>query len=775
MIKLLDISKYYKGNDTVALGLHRINLEFDIGDFVVITGESGGGKSTLLNVISGSLAYDDGELYFEGEETSWYGETEWENYRKEKIGFVYQDYRLIDSFSVIENVKAAILLQQPDIKEKEARDRALYYLKKTGLEKQAAKKAVQLSSGQKQRLSIARALAKETKVIVADEPTGNLDVENSRQIIELLSSLSRDRLIIMVTHNYDEAEPFATRKIRLYDGEVAEDIRLKPRCEEIKETADLEKNFTETSTKKEKNKQDRILAKRMIHKVRHARPCNTLVLFILFLFLYTSIFLFYGTFEKNLDYYPSREYSYDTFVNNDMTRICVKKPDDSAITAQDIQKLRSLKYVEYVDLYDIINDVYFMSEEGKDYTLNEVRQVSVQDNTRTVKSVSGMTKNDITGDMADEYCEIVVSSKDKSLIGQNITLAFNRRRLWERSYIKYKFTITGITDIGEEGQIYVSELFAQMLNVITHRLTDYAFYGIYAGEGYGLYTKEWDFQLSMEEESVTMEEWRLSDSYKETLYNPIFIVNEQLSDLEARVSLNFYDNAYITEGTSTLQNIGQMIYPTAYLFFGPSDNREGLELHLREPATEYSLPVIEVSEKVFDRIYPDKSSYQTSLYIEDYAYTDRVIRLLQKEGYEAASVFRAGSKDYDIDRANEQTFLLFLSLAALVMVFFVGIFLIRAIINRRKKDYSVLLLIGVSRRAIDWMNLRDVLWHTMAALIGTIVVVNIAKYYEIPYIKSAVRYYEILDYLIYMAIIIIMTALLYGRLKASGKKLKIDM
>ena len=109
------------------------------------------------------------------------------------------------------------------------------------------------------------------------------------------------------------------------------------------------------------------------------------------------------------------------------------------------------------------------------------------------------------------------------------------------------------------------------------------------------------------------------------------------------------------------------------------------------------------------------------------------------------------------------------------MVFFVGIFLIRATINRRKKDYSVLLLIGVSRQAIDWMNLRDVLWHTMAALIGTIVVVNIAKYYEIPYIKSAVRYYEILDYLIYMAIIIIMTALLYGRLKASGKKLKIDM
>lgn len=774
MIKLTDISKYYKGNDTVALGLHKINLEFDIGDFVVITGESGGGKSTLLNVISGSLAYDDGELYFEGEETSWYGEIEWENYRKEKIGFVYQDYRLIDSFSAVENVKTAILLRHPDIKEKEAEERALYYLKKTGLEKQAKKKAAQLSSGQKQRLSIARALAKETKVIVADEPTGNLDVENSRQITKLLYSLSKDRLVIMVTHNYDEAEPFATRKIRLYDGEVAEDIRLKPRCEEIEETVNLKTELTTGPLKKEKKKQDRLVAKRMIHKVRRARPCNTLVLFLLFLFLYTSIFIFYGTFEKNLDYYPAREYSYDTFVNNDMTRICVKKPDDSVITGQDTEKLRSFRYVEYVDLYDIINDVYFMSEEGKDYTLNEVRQVSVLDNTRTVKSVSGMTKNDITGDMADEYCEIVISSKDKSLIGQNITLAFNRRKLWEGSYIKYEFTITGITDIGEEGQIYVSEPFAQMLNMIAHRLTDYAFYGIYAEEGYGLYTKEWEFKTTADEESVTIEEWMLSDNAKETLNNPIFIVNEQLTGLEARVSLRFYDNAYITKGNPSV-NISQMIYPTTYLFFGPSDKREGIELHLREPAIEYSLPIIEVSREVFDQIYPDKSSYQASLYIEDYAYTDRVLKQLKEAGYEAVSVFRAGSKDYDIDRANEQTFLLMLSLVALAVVFLVGIFLIRGIINRRKKDYSVLLLIGVSRKTIDWMNLRDILWHTTAALIGTVGIVNTTMYYEIPYIKSAVRYYEILDYLIYIVIIIIMTVMLYGRLKVSAKKLKIDM
>jgi len=794
MIKLTNISKYYKGNDTVALGLHRINLEFDAGDFVVITGESGGGKSTLLNVISGSLAYDDGELYFEGEETSWYGEAEWENYRKEKIGFVYQDYRLIDSFSAVDNVKTAILLRQPDIKEREARDKALSYLKKTGLEKQAGKKAAQLSSGQKQRLSIARALAKETKVIVADEPTGNLDVENSQQIIEILSSLSKDRLVIMVTHNYDEAEPFATRKIRLYDGEVAEDIRLKPR-HETKETTDLEEVLNTVplqNQRKERKRQDRLLAKKMIQKIRRAKPCSTLLLFILFLLLYTSIFIFYGTFEKNLDYYPSRLYSHNTFVNNDMTRICVKKPDGSAMAKQDIEKLRSLKYVKYLDLYDLANDVYYMTEEGKDYNVNQAYQVSVVDESKTVRSVSGMTKEQITGSMAEGYYEVVVSSKDKSLIGQSITLAFNRKNTWNQSYIKNEFKVTGITDIGEEGQIYVSELFAQMLNVITHRLTDYVLYGIYAEEGYGLYTEEWLAKTKADEQSVTIEEWMLlSENHMELreiagddlgkvgmekLENPIFVVNEQLSGKEAHVSVKFYDNAYITD---TLQqppvNIKQMLYPTAYLFSGAPDDRKGIELQLQEPAVEYSLPVIEVSREVFDSIYPDKSSYQISLYIEDYAYTDRAIKLIEEAGYEAASVFRAGSADYDIDKANEQTFVLFTSLAALATVFFVGIFLIRATINSRKKDYSILLLIGVSRQIIDWMNLRDILWNSAAALIGTVAAVNLAMYYEVPYLKSAVRYYEILDYLIYAAITFMMSVMLYGRLKASGKKLKIDM
>ena len=211
MIRLEKISKYYHSNNGVSLGLRKINLEFRKGEFVAITGESGSGKSTLLNVLSGNDTYEEGELYVNGMGTSHFTKEEWEDYRRDYIGFVYQGYNLIDSYTVLENVKAAIIIREDyyDMDEK-----AMKYLEKVGLTEVAYHKATELSSGQKQRLSIARALAKETETIVADEPTGNLDVENGMEIMGILHELSKEKLVIVVTHNYDQAAPFATRKIR---------------------------------------------------------------------------------------------------------------------------------------------------------------------------------------------------------------------------------------------------------------------------------------------------------------------------------------------------------------------------------------------------------------------------------------------------------------------------------------------------------------------------------------------------------------------------------
>ncbi len=226
MLKLKNISKFYHQNGNVGIGINKISLEFKLGEFAIITGESGSGKSTLLNVLSGIDTYEEGEFTIDGVETSGFCSEEWENYRNNYIGFVFQNYNLIDTYTVLQNVEIAMTLSNYDPKEK--RKRALELIEHVGLTSHKNHKAAKLSGGQKQRAVIARALAKDTPIIVADEPTGNLDSASSAEIIKLLKEISKDKLVLMVTHNPEEALHCATRNIRLFDGKVIEDTALNP-------------------------------------------------------------------------------------------------------------------------------------------------------------------------------------------------------------------------------------------------------------------------------------------------------------------------------------------------------------------------------------------------------------------------------------------------------------------------------------------------------------------------------------------------------------------
>src|SRR5690554_6938407 len=225
LIKLDNISKFYKSGEGVSVGMQKVSLEFNYGEFIAITGESGSGKSTLLNVISGLDTYEDGELYINDEETSHFIVKDWENYRSKYIGFIFQSYNIIDSYTVYENVMLALEVQ--NYPRKLRKKRALELIEKVGLLSHKNHKASKLSGGQKQRTVIARALAKDCPIIVADEPTGNLDSESSKQVINLLREISKDKLVIIVTHDYDQVKDIATRHIKMHDGEVVEDKKIK--------------------------------------------------------------------------------------------------------------------------------------------------------------------------------------------------------------------------------------------------------------------------------------------------------------------------------------------------------------------------------------------------------------------------------------------------------------------------------------------------------------------------------------------------------------------
>ena len=776
-IKLQNISKYYYSETAVTQALQGINLEFRMGEFVAITGESGSGKSTLLRIISGMDTFDDGELYVDGQPTFQYDEDDWEEYRRTKIGFVFQDYSLIGHYTAKENIVSALLIM--GVPEKEAGDKAIHYLERVGLSAQRDQRASKLSSGQKQRLSIARALAKDTDIIVADEPTGNLDSETGAQIVKLLRDLSQDHLVIMVTHNYEQVEKYVTRKVRLHDGslildvsenmdtnqksEVSENMDTDQKSEvsenmdtdqksEVSENTDtdqksemsenVDNNEKTSDGKKSESNEERLRDRtigRIFVRMNAVRQPEKIALFMGF-FLAAAIvsFLFIGQLLMNADDIYTKKYSATSFARKDDKRISIRRKDQKFMTKKDIDQLTKMKHVVSVDQYDIVNDVNYYFEEGKDYrqeygynrmsTSNEgglydSQNVEYVKKDQYMRSSSCLKKSDLVkGSLPKKIDEVVLYDRGKYKVGDTITFFYTSDVLWSstENYIQRKMKVSGLLK-NKDKQVYFSpEICTMLQSTVTGGKVFYEYaYNQQLGKYQGQATL-WPIVGDIVKKD---NELCVSGAYEAAVYraedNDLTLL-----DQSGLLHIDQYDKDMKSKDVKQIENVET----------GEKINGCGANF-------------AEVSQNIYEKYYRTESR-QASVYITSYAKMDHVLKALDNAGYEAVSTLRFGADEYDSDLVQERLRTIGIAVAILLVMMAAEILILRSIFKIQIKDQKILKFMGMSTKLIGKINYMEMRRYSITAIIVVAVVMNVVGIF-VPALRAMLYYYEWPGYLAY--------------------------
>ena len=733
MIRLKNVSKFYYSKGVIASGFTKINLEFKIGEFVAITGESGSGKSTLLNVLSGLDTYEEGEMYVNGEETSHYIEKDWEDYRRKNIGNIYQNFNLINSYSVYHNIELALTLN--GVSKKERKEKVLSLLKRVNMMKYKNTKVSKLSGGQKQRVAIARALAKDVPVIIADEPTGNLDKTAASNVFELLQEISKDKLVIVVTHNYDQVEPYATRKITMHDGKVIEDQKIKetPEVGEIKEVEYGNLKLF-----------DKI-------KLGIMNTFNVfskfILLFAVYAFLVNALMSDYSTFKK-AEYEMSKMGINYIFLDTNDHRVIMNKKDKTVFSEEEIEKIKKLSNIDFVIKNDSLVDTS-ISWTSKDEQLWFSGVVDSNQNIRKEISVGRMPEapNEIViqGSKSDYYLNY---EKDKVLnqVFYRVSIKGEVEKQKEYTVVGIIYDDTNLLAIADH-RFYVSEEALNDFQFITHETNS---------------TITIDFMGTNHVSNQYSSEFRL-------------VPNNWVTPGTLIVPEDFN---YLCEKNNC---IGKNVTITAKNIYFEDTRTYPIEKLYNKKNITYTLDVPNYKKEAFEEIYNgsiyinpldynqlfNKGTYQMSIYVKDIEKIDDTVNNLEKMGYHTLKEKDTLAQTGFVEMVR--LFKVVVTIVLIIVLFFISYFIIKLILKSRNIYYAILRMLGASKRSC-----RDLLMIELLTIcnlsyfvfVGLVQLNRIKQYIKWDLLNSVQTYFKLEDYTNLYIILIgmsILIAIRYAR------------
>ncbi len=711
LLKLNDISKFYYSSTNAALGLRKINLSFGQGEFVVITGESGSGKSTLLNVISGNDTYEEGEMYFNGLETSHFDADDWQEFRRNQISFIFQNYNLIDSYSVLDNVVAAVLIE--GYTKSEAVERAKVLIDKVGLSNRINNKAAKLSSGQKQRLAIARALVKDTPIIMADEPTGNLDSANGKQILKLLYELSKEKLVLIASHNFEQAKEYATRKIRLFDGEIVEDSIFElPNNLKMKEINNTKPIITYKTS-------FNFVANNLKNQ-----PKRVIITMLLIMLITCTTFLLFSTFVSNLDDSFTRIRNDKVFQNVDPLRIVVKRQDGKPLNNDDYIYFSNIKHIDAIEKDEYIDLNYYY---GKDYeikytyyrdsNLNIIEQsssVMFLSHDHTLRSTMSISNKDLrAGSLPNNKNEIVLYDTDSSMLGKKEKIYIRKNNIFlDDAYMLDEFKVVGLLKEPTE-QIYFSESFVSEMSYYSFPRTINIDVTVFESTNITKTIKDVNIALNRGLGTNTI---ICPDNYKDQINNIVKIIMYTTDDYE---SVRVYNSKFVI-------------------------------------ADSISNKFIEVSEDIFYQFHQTMANLQASLFLSDYSYSTNTIEKLTDNGYIALSPFKSTAYHYDQNLVWQRLLTIIISIAIMIILYFLEIVTMRALLKFKKNDYIIFKTMGMSNKTIKQINYLEIFFYFCISLLFIVFMKLLSSIFNLgdfsSYLFNLTKYFGFWHYFVFILI-----------------------